>query len=335
MTRPVPDSPDTATLPAAGPGAGARSRGAPAGKAWAAEHPNLFSFRFSAMASACELRLHAPDAGTAGQLARLAMAEVQRIEHAYSRYRDDSIVSRLNRAAGSGAWIALDGETAALLDYAHALHTGSEGLFDATSGVLRRAWDFRGTRLPEPGQLEALLPLVGWHQVERRPHAARLLRAGMELDFGGFGKEYAADRAAALLARHGVRHGYVNLGGDLHVIGPQPGGQPWNIGIQDPRHGDRTCAEIPVSSGGLATSGDYERFMVVDGQRYCHILNPRTGYPCRHWRSISVVGALAVAAGSLATIAMLKEDAALAYLDKAGVSYLAIDHQGGLHQACA
>jgi thiamine biosynthesis lipoprotein len=153
----------------------------------------------------------------------------------------------------------------------------------------------------------------------------------MEIDFGGFGKEYAADRAAAILAAQGIRHGYVNLGGDLQVIGPQPDGQAWTIGIQDPRNPDGVIAHIPVTQGSMATSGDYERYIELDGRRYCHILDPRSGRPVNHWRSVSVLAPLAIAAGSCSTIAMLKQENGLAFLDGTGMPYLAVDSQGELH----
>ena len=125
--------------------------------------------RFQAMASACELQLEGDDGRALQAAADAAIAEVRRIETAYSRYRDDSVVSRINAAAGSGRWTAVDDETAALLDFAARLHADSGGLFDITSGVLRRAWDFRAARVPGEAELQALRPLIGWSLVERGP----------------------------------------------------------------------------------------------------------------------------------------------------------------------
>lgn len=283
------------------------------------------------MASRCEVRVAAASEQAADVLAQAAIAEVARIERKYSRYRADSALSLINAAAGS-AWCEVDSETDALLDYAATLFDSSEGRFDITSGVLRRAWNFREARLPSPAELAPLLRLAGWDRVERAPGRVRLPLAGMELDFGGFGKEYAADRAAAALAAQGVRHGYVNLGGDLHVIGPQPDGSPWLIGIQDPRDDTQLAASIPVSAGALATSGDYERFIEVEGKRYCHILDPASGYPPGHWRSVSVLAPLCIAAGSFATLAMLRGGDALAFLDDSALGYLAIDFEGRVYQ---
>lgn len=287
----------------------------------------IYGVAFAAMGSRCEVRIAAADEETARRLATHAIHEVHRIEDKYSRYRRDSVVSRINACAGRYE-IECDKETAALLAYADTLYTASEGRFDITSGVLRKAWDFRSGALPQPQALQALLPLVGWQHVERHKATVFLPRAGMELDFGGFGKEYAADRAAEVLAEQGVEHAYVNLGGDMRFLGPRPDGRPWDIGIQDPRDMGATVASIPVSRGALATSGDYERFIEIDGRRYCHVLDPRSGMPVSHWRSVSVVAPLAITAGSCTTIAMLLEEDGIGFLDRSGMSYLAIDHQG-------
>jgi thiamine biosynthesis lipoprotein len=295
---------------------------------------DLHTFEFSAMASRCEVRLHAPDATTAHAWADAAIAEVRRIEAKYSRYRDDSVTTRINRSAGADA-VPVDAETASLIDFGAALHMQSGGRFDLTSGVLRRAWDFKTQRLPSQQQIDAVLPLIGWSKVEWRDGLVRLPRAGMEIDFGGIGKEYAADRAGVLLLEQGAAHGLVNLGGDVRVIGGARDGTPWRIAVQDPRgRPGSTLARLDVASGAMATSGDYERYIVVDGRRYCHVMDPRTGWPVDHWQSVSVVAPLAVAAGACATIAMLHPvDEALAFLAAQEVRFLAIDARGQRYSA--
>ena len=287
-------------------------------------------FPFEAMASRCEIRLAAPNARTAEGLAQAAIAEVRRIERTYSRYRADSIVSRINAAAGRHR-VECDDETWQLLAYADHLYGASGGLFDITSGVLRRAWDFRKPRVPGPDELAPLLALVDWAAVRREDGAVFLPRAGMEIDFGGFGKEYAADRAAELLLSAGHRHGYVNLGGDIRVLGPHADGRAWQFGIRHPRAADGLIAQWPLERGALATSGDYERYIETGGRRHCHILDPRTGRSARGWASITVSAPACLAAGALSTIAMLKGDAALAFLDTQHARSLAIDTQLALH----
>ncbi len=288
-------------------------------------------FDFTAMACPCSLQMDGQDERVLRQAAALAIKEVRRIEKKFSRYSAGSIISRINQSAGMQA-LEVDAETSGLLDFAHALWLQSDGLFDITSGVLRRAWDFKKASLPQPSALQALLPLVGWQQLERSGNRLRLPHPGMELDMGGFGKEYAADCAAALLRKQGVVHALVNLGGDLHALGarglPALQAAPWQIDIQHPRPHAPTphaaLAQLALARGGLATSGDYERFFIADGRRYCHILHPHTGWPVTHWQSVSVLSSNTTTAGALATIAMLKGPDALAWLDRQGARYLAV-----------
>lgn len=293
-------------------------------------------FVFEAMACPCVLHLAGEGDPRArahrAAAARAAIDEVRRIEAKYSRYRPDSVVSRINAAAGAIEPVAVDAETAQLLHYAGQLHDLSDGLFDISAGVLRQAWNFRQPALPEPSRLEALLARIGWSRIAWDGECVRLPQPGMEIDFGGFGKEYAADRAAALLLERGIAHGYVNLGGDIRVLGPRPDGQRWKLAIQHPRRGHAMLAELPLGHGALATSGDYERCFELDGLRYCHVLNPRTGYPVRHWQSVSVAAPLCSAAGALCTIAMLLEARGLAFLEEQGEPYLAVDGQGRIHR---
>jgi thiamine biosynthesis lipoprotein len=308
-------------------------RGAGVGAEAGVDAGTVFDIEFNAMACECHVLLAAADEAEAAALAQTAIDEVRRIERKYSRYLADSVVGRINAAAG-GAAIALDPETDGLLRYAASLYEMSGGRFDISCGVLRRAWDFSvdsDHHLPAAEQLGPLLALTGWPRIEHAHGQLRLPEAGMELDFGGFGKEYAADRAAACLQARGVRSGYVNLGGDLRVIGPQPDGRAWQIGIAHPRTPGTCVASIAVAAGALATSGDYERYFDVDGQRYCHILDPVSGYPVRHWRSVSVLAPLATVAGSCATIAMLCQERGRAFLDGCGFAYLAVDDEGRIH----
>lgn len=291
----------------------------------------IFRSEFQAMACLNELVVAADDEAIAQAAMSAAAQEVLRIEAKYSRYRADSVIGRLNAAAGSGKPIVCDEETLSLLRFAELLHRESAGLFDITAGVLRRAWDFRKAALPAERELAPLLALVGWDKLAWDGNQVQLSLPGMELDFGGFGKEYAADRAAVVLRQLGMRHGYVNLGGDIAAIGPQPDESPWLIGINDPRDPSQLIATLPLYQGGLATSGDYERYFELDGQRYCHILKPASGYPVQYWRSVSVLAPVCIAAGSLSTLAMLLEAAGLEFLRGKAVSYLAVNVLGDIH----
>jgi thiamine biosynthesis lipoprotein len=278
------------------------------------------------MGSPCELRLYGGDETPA--ILAAAQAEVARLEAKYSRYRDDSLATRINRSAGDAAGVEVDAETAHLLDYADACHRQSDGLFDVTSGILRRAWNLKSGKLPEPAEIDALLPLVGWTKLRWRAPRIVLPLAGMQLDFGGYVKEYAADRVAELCRRRGVRHGLVDLGGDLAIVGPHPDGSPWRVGVRDPRAPRQALGTLPVGWGGVASSGDYERCMIVAGVRYGHILDPRTGWPVRGLASVTVVASHCLVAGTLTTMAMLKGERGAAWLEASGAHCLWVAEDG-------
>jgi thiamine biosynthesis lipoprotein len=284
---------------------------------------------FRAMGSPCELHLYGESRARCDGLIERALAEVTRLERKYSRYRDDSVTSAINASAGDPTGVEVDAETASLLDYAATAHATSGGLFDPTSGVLRRVWNFKSGTLPTRAALDALLPLVGWERISWRRPRLVLPRAGMELDFGGFVKEYAADRVVELCCAGGARHGMVDLGGDLAVIGPHPDGKPWVVGIRDPRAPQGAMASVRLDGSAIATSGDYERCMVVDGVRYTHVLDPRTGWPVTGMRSVSVVADRCLVAGTATTVAMLLGASEGArWLDELGLPNLRMDEAG-------
>lgn len=290
----------------------------------------LESFRFRAMGSPCELQLWGESRNAVAPVADACGREIQRLERKFSRYRDDSLTTRINHSAGDDSGIEVDSETAGLIDLAATAHRESKGLFDPTSGVLRRVWNFRSGRLPTPEAVSEVLSVVGWSKLQWQSPRIVLPIAGMELDFGGFVKEYAADRAAELCRKHGLRSGIIDLGGDLAVVGPHPNGQPWLIGIRNPRRPGVAMARIALRSGGLATSGDYERFMVVDGKRYSHLLDPRTGQPHDGGPScVSVTADHCLIAGLTATIAMLQiESDAPRFLHNVGLPHLLVTQSG-------
>lgn len=285
--------------------------------------------RFQAMGCPCALHLYAESRHAAERIAQAAVGEVRRLEAKYSRFRDDSLAARINQSSHSGKAVEVDGETASLLDYAATCHAESDGRFDITAGVLRRAWDFKSKRIPTQAEVDALLPLVGWQRVIwKRPHLV-LPHAGMELDFGGYVKEYAVDRVAELCRRFGLEHGLVDLGGDLAVVGPHPDGRPWSVGIRNPARPEAAIAGVALAAGGIATSGDYERGMQVDGKRYTHVLDPRTGWPVEGLSSVSVGAPHCLVAGSAATIAMLLgQSAGERWLDRLGLPSLRVTAQG-------
>jgi thiamine biosynthesis lipoprotein len=287
----------------------------------------FFESRFTAMACDNQVQLYVADRRLGEDVAARVIDEVKRIEAKYSRYRADSLLSRINQAAGV-APVAIDEETFALLRHAQACFELSGGLFDITSGVLRRAWDFKAATPPSDDALKRILPLIGWDKVELTATSVFLSVSGMEIDFGGIGKEYAVDRASAVLAAHGIDSALVSLGGDVRVLGARPDGSGWPIYIAHPRKPGVVLGAMPLALGSLATSGDYMRYFDYDGRRYCHVLHPKTGQPAHTWQSVTVVSALCIDAGSITTIAMLMEESAKAFIANRNENALLVDQAG-------
>ncbi len=276
--------------------------------------------RFTAMASPCEVLVDSGDPLESRLLAEAASAEALRIEHKFSRYRADGAVAALN--AGGGGPVTVDDETADLLDFADRCHRLSDGRFDVTTGVLRRVWRFDGgDRVPTAAAVRALLPLVGWQQLSwRRP--ALTLPVGMEIDLGGIGKEYAVDRVAALLGEGTSAAVLVNFGGDLRAIGTRRDGNGWEVGVERPGAEDTAALGLRLETGALATSGDARRFLLRDGIRYGHVLDPRTGWPVTGApHAVTVLGDTCLEAGLLATLALLHGAGAEAFLVAEGVRH--------------
>ena len=187
------------------------------------------------MGSPCAIQLYAKSQKKGRDAAQSAIDDVDRLEKLYSRYRDDSFLSEINRVAAVGGDIAVDEETAGLLDYAATCYQQSDGLFDITSGILRKIWDFKSGTLPTEKAINRIKEKIGWHRLKWERPIISFDSPGMEIDFGGVVKEYAVDRAAALCMEAGIYHGIVNLGGDIKIIGAHPDGSPWRVAIRHPR----------------------------------------------------------------------------------------------------
>lgn len=288
----------------------------------------LHSFEFQAMGTNCAIHLYAGLGIIVANIAAEIVEEVRRIESRYSRYCPNSWLSEINRFAANGRPLILDAESVALLDFAFACYRISGGLFDISSGILRQVWNLEFPGLPKEDELESRLRFVGMDKlIWNRPQLDFQL-PGLELDFGGIGKEYAVDRAYAICAERGIKHVLIDLGGDLRVIGAPPDQAAWTIKIRHPQLPEQAIALVDIKDEALATSGNYERFIEVDGERYSHILNPFTGWPVRGISSVSVIASDCLLAGALATIACLKGRGAVPWLRTLNVAYCCVDENG-------
>jgi len=270
------------------------------------------------MASPCEVLVESDDAAQAKALITLAQQEAIRIEQKFSRYRDDNIIHQINQG---GEPVTVDPETARLLDFAQHCYSLSEGWFDVTSGILRRAWDFgQNETIPSQQEIKSLLPGIGWDKVEwEKPRLT--VPMGMEIDLGGIGKEYAVDCCAALVNALDASPSLVNFGGDLAATKAPRRRSYWNVAIDSVRAGVASDM-IDLKQGALATSGDARRFLMKDGSRYGHILDPTSGWPVPDApRSITVAADTCVQAGMISTLAILKGAGAETFLDGEGVTF--------------
>lgn len=277
---------------------------------------------FVAMGSPCQVYLDGVLPQQAQPLLKLAEQTVTQLEAKYSRYQPTSILSQWH----DNSYHVLDDESLGLFAYADACFEQSDGLFDPTSGILRQAWDFK-KGVCQPTLIDSLQAFIGWQKLAREGNRLCIPK-GMALDFGGLVKEYAADKVVSVWQRADVKHGLVNLGGDIRALGALANGCPWKVGISNPSRPEQALGSVWLNNESLASSGDYQRRMVIDGIEYSHILNPHTGWPIKGLRAVSVKAPLCMVAGSLATICMLKGEVGAAWLANQTDQYLTVDTQG-------
>ena len=276
--------------------------------------------KFRCMASPCEVLIDSEDTGLVHEIIACAVAEATRIEHKFSRYRDDNPIYQINHTADQ--FVDLDDETERLIAFAFECYALSEGLFDITSGILRKIWRFDGKHsIPTQKQVDEILPFIG---LNRATHENKRLKlpAGMQIDLGGIGKEYAVDRIAGLLRDQFEPGILVNLGGDIAITRVRQGGDDWHIGIEDPNRSQQASSSLKISRGAIATSGDARRCIIHRGKRYGHIINPKTGWPTIDSpRSVTVIAGTCTDAGIIATLAMLQGKYAEDFLEQQGVRF--------------
>lgn len=261
------------------------------------------SLEFKAMGTNCLVKFRLDDDRASLEFASDALAWIGRFENKFSRFHPDSVVTRINRSAG-GPWVEIDEETDRLLDLAADVHRQTEGVVDATVLPLLRVWNWKEVhaKLPDRSVVASALDLTGWHKVERRDGAVRLPLAGMGLDFGGFGKEYAVDQVAKLAKARGITDALIDFGRDIFAMGGNGNHPFWHVGIEDGNRPGSCWGGLAVSGQAVCSSGDYHRFFSHDGKRYGHILDPRNGWPVSNgMRAVTVVAPSCLQAGIYST----------------------------------
>ena len=262
---------------------------------------------FRAMGTDCQLIYRGPTRKQSVAFRDAAVQWVADFERKYSRYRDDSLISAINRAAG-GAWMETDAEMESMFALCDHYHWSTDGVFDPTSLPLQRLWNYKAEtpRVPADQEIEAALGQVGWNKVERRPGEVRLPETGMAVDLGGIGKEYAVDRVIEQSRPFGITDILVDFGRDVRAAGQAPQGGPWRVGLEHPTDVGRCWGGMHVSNRAVTTSGDYLRGFDFEGRRYSHIIDPRTGRPIDNGcHSASVIAPTCTEAGVLSTAALI------------------------------
>jgi thiamine biosynthesis lipoprotein len=260
-----------------------------------------------ALGTDCSLQFASADDARAESFVSAAKAWVERFEARYSRFRPDSLVSRINAAAG-GDWVEVDAEMDQMLTLCGSVHFMTQGVLDVTALPLLRLWRFSdpAPRLPTREDVAAAQRLVGWGKVRREPGRVQLPLAGMALDFGGWGKEFAVDAVAQLGVEHGLTSLLVDFGHDIRAVGQPPGRPAWHVGLEDPATPGTARGSVAAVNLGIASSGDYHRGVTIDGRRYGHIIDPRTGWPVANGCvQVTVIAPSCVQAGLLSTSAFV------------------------------
>ena len=267
----------------------------------------LHKLTFQAMSTVCRVHFRCSNPALARDLQVEVVNWVAWFEARYSRFIPESLIGRINAAAGQ-SWVDVDPETEALLKLCQDMIFLTRGAFDPTALPLIRLWNWKADPpvIPNDEAVGAALELVGWRKIQRRPGAIFLPRAGMCLDLGGIGKEYAVDRVLSLAVQRGIKHLLVDFGQDVRVMGEPPERGAWHVGLEDPRNPGRCWTGVAVTNHAVATSGDYLRRFVHQGRRYGHIVDPRTGYPVDNGLlSVSVIAPHCTVAGIMSTSAFV------------------------------
>ncbi|WP_343670848.1 FAD:protein FMN transferase [Chitinophaga sp.] len=238
-----------------------------------------------------------------------AIDEIRRIEHLLTTFNEESQTSLINRYAGIRP-VTVDREVCELILRAEKISRITQGAFDLSYGsVDKRLWNFdqHMTALPDPATAREMVRLIDYRKisVDIASNKVMLLQKGMRIGFGGIGKGYAAERAKQLLRRRGVRSGIVNAAGDLTAWGVQPGDKPWTVGIADPDSTHHPFSYLNISDQAIATSGNYEKYVIIDGKKYSHTIDPKTGLPVTGIKSVSIISTNAEIADAMATPVMI------------------------------
>ncbi len=255
-----------------------------------------------------DITIVAKDSAAAEQNIDTVIAEISRIENLISDWKSDSQVSKVNQNAGIQP-VKVNPEVFELTKRAIHLSHLTNGAFDISFAAMDRIWKFDGsmTAMPSAAAIKKSVEKVGYKNIilDAKNSTVFLKLKGMKIGFGALGEGYAGDRCRNMMLARGIKAGIVNASGDMSTWGKQPGGQPWMIGITNPLKPDTLLTVVPMHQSAVVTSGSYQKFVVFNGKRYAHIINPKTGYPATGLCSVTVFGPSAERANGFSTSMMV------------------------------
>lgn len=257
------------------------------------------------MGNTFEITVVADNETWANEKLQLAVEEIKRIEKLLTTFKESSQTNQINQQSGIAA-VKVDREVFELIERSIRISKVTDGAFDITYGSIdKKLWNFDQsmTALPSVNEAKSMVRLINYQNIilNREESTVMLKEVGMRLGFGGIGKGYAAEMAKALLIKQGVKSGIVNASGDLTTWGNQPNGKPWTIGIVDPDHKKQPFSYLDVTNMAVATSGNYEKYVMIDGVKYSHTINPKTGLPITGIKSVTIISPNAEIADAMAT----------------------------------
>ncbi len=285
------------------------------------------------MGNRFELGVVADDEAWANARIDEGVAEIRRIERLLTTFRNDSQTQQINYYAGIRP-VAVDREVFALIARAQRLSELTQGAFDLSYGSIDKSlWNFdqNMTALPSPEVAKKMVRLINYRNIilDEKKLTVFLAEKGMRIGFGGIGKGYGAEMAKRIMRQNGVASGVVNASGDLTTWGRRPDGSDWTIGLADPDAKDQPFSYLTIIDMAVATSGDYEKFVMIDGRRYSHTINPKTGLPVTGLRSVTIISPNAELSDALATpVYVMGPRVGLNLIDQIkGVACVIIDEQ--------
>ncbi len=277
------------------------------------------------MGNRFEITVVSNDEVSANEKIKLAIEEIKRIEKLFTTYDDNSQTNKINKNAGI-EYVVVDKEVYDLIERSLKISSITDGAFDITYGSLdKRLWNFDKTMttLPDAAKAKEMVKLINYKNVllNKKDCSVMLKEKGMRIGFGGIGKGYAAERAKAVLLNEGVENGIVNAAGDLTTWGFQANGKSWTIGIANPDNAKLPFSYINITNMAVATSGNYEKFVKINGKKYSHTINPKTGLPISGIKSVTIISPNAEIADAMATpVTIMGIDAGLNLINQ--IQYL-------------